>query len=157
MKLSTEGKKFLIDREGMKLHAYKDVAGLLTIGVGHLLTKSELQSGKIYISGIPFQYSNGLTVDQVMSILAQDVRRIEEAININIYSPINQNQFDALVSFVFNVGTQAFINSTLLKRLNQGNYAAVAKQFLRWKYSGGHVIQGLVNRREKEAELWNRA
>jgi lysozyme len=156
MKLSTEGRKFLIAREGMKLHPYRDLAGHLTIGAGHKITTSELSSGKIYINDIAVRYSNGITAEQSMDLLTQDARFAEDAISRYVTVAINQNQFDSLVSWVFNVGIGAFKNSTLLKRLNQGNYSAVPEQMKRWKYAGGQVMQGLVNRRQEEARLWAR-
>jgi len=137
------------------LQVYKDSAGLPTIGVGHLLTKSELTSGKININGVPVEYSNGLTGDQVTDLLSQDVTPAENAVNNGVKVPLNQNQFDALVSFTFNVGVGAFTSSTLLKVLNQGQYDQVPTQLLRWTRAAGQVVQGLVNRRQNEIDLWN--
>jgi lysozyme len=68
---------------------------------------------------------------------------------------LNQNQFDALVSFAFNVGDGAFRSSTLLRLLNQGQYDQVPAQLRRWNMDNGHVVQGLINRRNKEIALWN--
>ena len=136
---------------------YKDVAGYPTIGYGHVLTKSELQSGKIYIRGMLFQYSNGISQSIAESILDQDLEEYEFAVNTYVKVPLKQNQYDSLVSFCFNVGAGAFMRSTLVKRLNAGDYDAVPEQLRRWKYSGGQIVQGLINRREKEVELWNKA
>ena len=77
------------------------------------------------------------------------------AINHNVKVPLSQNQFDALVSFVFNIGQSAFIESTLLRVLNEGDYKAVPQQLRRWIYDNGSVVQGLINRRQKEIDFWN--
>jgi lysozyme len=159
MRLSKEGREFLVEREGLRLEVYKDVVGLPTIGVGHVLTRSELHSGKIYIDGIAVRYSNGVTREQALSILGEDVRGTENAINRYTktpYIPLSQNQFDALVSFVFNIGVGAFARSTLLRKLREGFYSEVPGQMKRWIHAGGQVIRGLVRRREKEAGLWGR-
>jgi lysozyme len=155
MQMSPHGLELLEQWEGFKLTVYKDSAGLPTIGVGHLLTKSELSSGKITINGVPVSYANGLTEQQVTDLLGQDVRPAASAVNSNVKVDLNQNQFDALVSFTFNVGVGAFTGSTLLKVLNQGQYDQVPTQLLRWTRAGGQVVQGLVNRRNNEIKLWN--
>ena len=104
---------------------------------------------------MPVEYSNGLTGDQVTDLLSQDVTPAENAVNNGVKVPLNQNQFDALVSFTFNVGVGAFTSSTLLKVLNQGQYDQVPTQLLRWTRAAGQVVQGLVNRRQNEIDLWN--
>jgi lysozyme len=155
MQMSQHGLGLLEQWEGFKLNLYKDSAGLPTIGVGHLLTRSELTSGKIFIGGVPVQYANGLTQQQVTDLLAQDVVPAQAAVNNGVKVALNQNQFDALVSFTFNVGVGAFQGSTLLKVLNRGQYDQVPAQLLRWTRAGGQVVQGLVNRRNNEIKLWN--
>lgn len=155
MQMSSHGLELLEQWEGFELEVYNDSAGLPTIGVGHLLTKSELSSGKITINGVPVKYSNGLTQQQVTDLLAQDVQPAAAAVNNGVKVPLDQNQFDALVSFTFNVGTAAFAGSTLLKLLNQKQYDQVPTQLLRWTRAGGRVVQGLVNRRNNEIKLWN--
>ncbi|MEN3335751.1 MAG: lysozyme [Blastocatellia bacterium] len=155
MQMSPNGLELLEQWEGFKTTVYKDSAGLPTIGVGHLLTKSELSSGKITINGVPVKYGNGLTAQQVTDLLAQDVQPAAAAVNNNVKVPLTQNQFDALVSFTFNVGVGAFTSSTLLKVLNQKQYDQVPTQLLRWTRAGGQVVQGLVNRRNNEIKLWN--
>ena len=155
MQMSENGLELLKQWEGFKLAVYKDSAGLPTIGVGHLLTKSELTSGKIVIGGVPVQYADGLTDQQALDLLSQDVTPAEQAVNTRVTVELNQNQFDALVSFTFNVGVGAFQSSTLLKVLNQEQYDQVPTQLLRWTRAGGQVVQGLVNRRQNEINLWN--
>lgn len=155
MQISEPGLELLKQWEGFELKVYKDSAGLPTIGVGHLITKSEQSSGNIVIAGVPVQYANGLTDQQALDLLSQDVQPAENSVNNGVKVDLNQNQFDALVSFTFNVGVGAFTSSTLLKVLNQGQYDQVPDQLRRWNKAGGKVVQGLVNRRENEVELWN--
>ena len=154
MRTSDHGLQLLKQWEGFKTKMYKDAAGLLTIGVGHLLKKDELASCTITILGVPVKYADGLSEEQVIALLGQDLEPAENAVKSDVKSELNQNQFDALVAFTFNVGTNAFADSTLLKMLNQGNYDAVPEQFRRWTKAGGKVIPGLVNRRENEIKLW---
>ena len=155
MQMSENGQKLLAQWEGKRNKVYDDSAGLPTIGVGHLLTQEENSTGKITINGQAIDYSQGLTDQQVMDLLAQDLVRFEQAVQNEVRVDLNQNQFDALVSFSFNVGTQAFKNSTLLKVLNDGQYDEVPNQLRRWVKAGGKTVQGLVNRRENEINLWN--
>ncbi len=155
MQTSENGLELLKQWEGFKLKVYKDSAGLATIGVGHLITKPELSSGKIVINGVAVQYAGGLTEQQVLDLLGQDVKPAEQSVNNGVKVPLNQNQFDALVSFTFNVGGGAFTGSTLLKVLNQNQYTEVPNQLLRWTKAGGKVVQGLLNRRQNEIKLWN--
>ena len=152
--MSQNGTKLLAEWEGFETEVYDDAAGLPTIGVGHLLTQSERDTGKITIKGQAVDYKQGLSEQQVLDLLAQDLERFEAAVNDAVQVALNQNQFDALVSFAFNVGTQGFKSSTLLKKLNQGLYDEVPAQLRRWNKAGGKVIQGLINRREKEITLW---
>ena len=155
-KISKEGLHFIKEHEGVELNVYKDVAGLPTIGIGHLLTQDELRSGKIDIMGTKVRYGGGILLDQAYDLLDQDLDRFENAVNRNVTVPLTQNKFDALVSLAFNIGIGAFSNSTLLKFLNKGNYKEACNQFGRWVYSGGKVIQGLINRRKDEQEVWTK-
>jgi lysozyme len=154
MQTSQHGLQLLKQWEGFKPKLYKDAAGLPTIGVGHLLKKDELASGAITINDIPVAYADGLSDEQVTALLGQDLVPAENAVNSGAKVELSQNQFDALVAFTFNTGTQAFADSTLLKMLDQGNYDAVPDQLRRWVRAGGKVVQGLVNRRENEIKLW---
>ena len=155
MQMSEKGLDLLAQWEGIELKMYKDVAGLPTIGVGHLLTQDELSSGKILIQDQVVRYANGLTKEQVMHLLAGDVENVEKFVTGQVQVNLKPHQFDALVSFTFNVGKGAFKNSTLLKVLNNGRYDEVPNQLARWVYAGGRKIQGLINRRNNEINLWN--
>lgn len=153
--MSDRGRSMLIELEGSRSHAYKDVAGFWTIGVGHMLTKDELTSGKINIGGIRVRWREGLSDDQIGHLLAQDLLRFERVVTESVLPPLNTAQFDSLVSFAFNVGAEAFENSTLLKWVNAGRLSEVPEQMRRWIYAGGEMLNGLVRRREVEIERWN--
>jgi len=157
MEMSDHGRELLSQWEGFKLQVYKDAAGLPTIGVGHLLTGSEKSSGSIVINGESVDYSGGISKEQVLDLLAQDLGRFVSAVNENVTVSLEQNQFDALVSFSFNVGVGAFTSSTLLKILNGGSYDQVPGELMKWVKAGGQTVQGLVARRQHEIDLWNGA
>ncbi len=110
MKTSAAGRKLIEQREGVELTAYKDSAGVLTIGVGHT---SAVGAPKV-VAGMK------ITAAQASEILSRDLATFETAVSSAVKVQINQNEFDALVSFAFNVGAGAFKGSTLLKRLNSG-------------------------------------
>jgi lysozyme len=155
MKVGQHGKELFKEWEGLVKHEYLDSGGAPTIGIGHLLTRSERTSGKIVIAGQVKDYRKGLTEQQCWELLDQDLNGAEKTVNEEVKVELNQNQFDALVSFAFNVGFGAFRGSTLLELLNQGEYKQVPKQLRRWNMDNGHVVQGLINRREKEILLWS--
>ena len=155
MKISEKGLRLLSEWEGLSSNAYLDSGGALTIGVGHLITRAERMSGKIRIVGDDVLYRNGLTDEQCAVLLTQDLYFSESALNSWRQIELSQNQFDALVSFIFNVGATAFTGSTLLKVLNQSLFDQVPAQLRRWVHDNGRVVQGLVNRREKEIKLWS--
>ena len=155
MRVGQAGKQLFKEWEGLRTHVYLDSGGEPTIGIGHLLTRDERASGKIWINGQPVRYENGLTEKQCWDLLDQDLDIAESAVNDRVIVPLTQNQFDALVSFAFNVGAEAFRKSTLVRVLNQGQYDQVPTQLRRWVRDNGSVVPGLVNRREKEVTLWN--
>ncbi|MBH0371660.1 lysozyme [Salmonella enterica] len=139
MKTSNDGLDFIRAREGVKLAAYQDGGGVWTIGYGH--TRG-VKQGQV------------INHEQADEFLDNDLRQVESCISERVTVALNQNQFDALVSFVFNVGRQAFSDSTLLKKLNEGNYRAAADQFTRWVYDNDKFVQGLYNRRVAERDLF---
>ena len=155
MKVGERGKYLFKEWEGLVTHVYLDSGGEPTIGIGHLLTRSERTSGKIVIRGRATQYRDGLSEQQCWHLLEQDLEGVEKTVNQAVMVPLNQNQFDTLVSFTFNVGDAAFCGSTLLRLLNQRQYDQVPAQLMRWVRDNGQVVQGLVNRRQKEIALWN--
>lgn len=156
MRIDQAGIDFIKAAEGVKPFVYLDVAGLPTIGAGHLLTRDELTSGKIMIAGYAYKYQDGLSDKLIDLLLKQDLQIAETAIQNNVKVDLNQNQYNALVSFVINIGIAAFKESTLLKWLNAGLHSKVPIQMRRWIYSGGQQIRGLKNRREKEIALWSK-
>ncbi|EPZ9324538.1 lysozyme [Salmonella enterica subsp. enterica] len=139
MKTSDNGRAFIRAREGVKLAAYQDGGGVWTIGYGH--TRG-VKQGQV------------INHEQADEFLDSDLRQVESCISERVTVALNQNQFDTLVSFVFNVGRQAFSDSTLLKKLNEGNYRAAADQFTRWVYDNDQFVQGLYNRRVAERDLF---
>lgn len=126
--------------EGCRLSAYKCPAGIWTIGYGH--TGADVKKGMT------------ITQEQAESLLKQDLIVHTNNVLKLVKVPLTQNQFDALVSFEYNVGYGNFAKSTLLKLLNQKKYEDAAKQFLRWKYAKGIVLAGLVKRRNAEMKLF---
>lgn len=129
--------------EGFRAQAYRDVAGILTIGFGHVILPSETHLKTAII-----------TREEGVAILKKDIRDAEDAVNTYVKVPLKQPQYDALVSFVFNVGAGQFKQSTLLARLNEGHCCAVPDELRRWRRAGGRVVSGLVARREKEIALY---
>lgn len=152
MQLSKKGLELIKEFEAFRAIAYKDTGGVLTIGYGHALSPRELRTGRLNETGVVWR--NGLTRQQIDDLLKVDSLQAVDAINDLVSYPITQNQFDALVSFVFNIGRGQFKISTLLKKLNQGNYAAIPKEMRKWVYDNGKKIKGLANRREKEIKLF---
>ena len=140
MKTSDKGIEFIIKEEGEVLHAYRCQAGVWTIGVGH--TGGVTPDMKI-------------TKEQSRELLKADLCRFEKAVNETIKHQLLQHQFDALVSFSFNVGTQAFKNSTLAKKINaNAPWTEIRYEFLRWNKAGGKVLAALTSRRKREAKLF---
>ena len=136
---SASGLKFIEQHEGLKLNAYLCPAGVWTIGIGHT---GGVKEGDI------------ITDKQAYELLKQDVRTAENAINIENLK-LTQNQFDALVSFVFNIGVGAFKKSTLLKKIKANpKDASIANEFGKWVNAGGAKSAGLMNRRQKEVNLY---
>lgn len=152
MTTSPQGRAFIRQWEGVEAKAYQDAIGLWTIGVGHLLTRSELTSGKILIAGDWIKWREGLSEQQIDWLLMDDLASAEACVS-NIRLALHQRQFDALVSFVFNIGEGAFRRSTLAAELNAlaGRMNEIAEtQMMRWVRAGGQRIDGLVNRRRAE-------
>jgi len=132
--------------EGVRRAAYKDSVGVWTIGVGHTAA-----------AGPPIPRAGlTLTEAEVDAVLRKDLGAAERAVQSLVRVPLTDNQYGALVSFVFNVGAGAFAKSALLRKLNAGHYDAVPGELMKWVNGGGRRIEGLVNRRSQEAALWGR-
>ena len=142
MIISEDGLKKLKLREGLRLVAYQDRAGVWTIGYGHTPAKK----GQV------------ITKEEAGLLLEEDLHRFHDVINQNVRVHLSQHQFDALVSFAFNVGVYAFQTSTLLRLLNKGHYIEVPQQLLRWNkvtVDGTKVKDhGLIYRRVAECAQW---
>jgi lysozyme len=148
--------KELEEFEGNKSRVYPDSNGYPSIGIGHLLTKDELSSGKIVINGMIVRYADGLTEDEIEALLNQDLKTAEDSIARLVKVPLTQGQYDGLTSWTFNVGGGALAGSTLLKVLNAGAYDQVPDQMRRWVHNkDGSICAGLQRRREAEVALWN--
>ncbi|MEB6680297.1 lysozyme [Acinetobacter lwoffii] len=144
MHVSPSGVDLICNFEGLRLKAYDDGVGVWTIGFG--TTK--------YPNGIRVKKGDTCTLDQAKAYMQNDLKSFEQTVNNAVKVPLNQNQFDALVSLAYNIGSTAFKNSTLVRQLNEGNYKAAANQFNVWVNAGGKRMQGLVNRRAAERTLF---
>jgi lysozyme len=140
MKISKAGVNLIKEFESFEPHPYVCPAGKLTIGYGHVIK--------------PDEQFDDLTEQEASSLLAKDLTPREEAVHRQVHVKLSQPQFDALVSFVYNVGEGAFAMSTLLHKLNNRDYLGAAGEFRRWKYGGGKELPGLVRRRRREEELF---
>lgn len=131
--------------EGIKLTAYLDTGGVWTIGYGTIK----------YPDGTRVKKGDVITKEQAEAYMVNDTKWVDACLDKLIKVKVNQNQFDALASFVYNIGESQFSKSTMLALLNQGaSKAKVAEQFDRWVYDNGKRIQGLANRRAKEKSLF---
>ena len=139
MKTSQKGIDLIKHFEGCELNAYKCPAGVWTIGYGHI---KGVQEGDV------------ITEQQADEMLVEELNEYENYINTLVAVPLNQNQYDALVSWVYNLGSSNLNSSTLLKVLNSGDYAGVPEQIMRWNKAGGKVLEGLTRRRQAEADLF---
>lgn len=125
--------------EGLRLTAYRDSAGILTIGYG---STGGIKSGQT------------ITREQAEEMLVDDLDEAADAVRKLVTVPLTQGQFDALVSFTFNLGAGRLRDSTLLRLLNQGKYGEAAAQFRFWVMAGGQTLPGLVKRRAAERALF---
>jgi lysozyme len=141
MNISSAGLELIKRFEGFRTHTYLDVAGLPTIGYGHLIKAGE-------------SFPNGIAEEQATALLVADVQSAVQAVERLVKVPLSQGQFDALVSWTFNLGSGRLATSTMLKDLNAGRYDDAEAQLLTWVNAGGHPQPGLVTRRQAEAALW---
>ena len=140
MKTSQEGIDLIKHFEGCELESYRCSANVLTIGYG--TTKNVVEGMKI-------------SQHQAEELLMKDLEEFEEYVEDLIDVPLEQNQFDALVAWTYNLGPTNLKTSTLRKVLNKGAYDDVAEQIKRWNKANGKVLKGLVRRRNAEAELFD--
>lgn len=154
MQTSQEGRKLIESFEGCILQSYDDyndhivkegdtVHGVLTIGYGHTSA-----------AGFPSVFLGmRITKEEADQILGTDLKKVEDQVNSVVKVPLNQNQFDALVSFQFNTG--GLEHSTLLKLLNEKDYTGASNEFQKWNHAGGRVLAGLITRRKAEEKLFS--
>lgn len=141
MKTNQEGIDLIKKFEGFRPTVYKDAVGKPTIGYGHLIKEGE--------------HFNQITKAEAQTLLEKDVGIAEKAVIEAVNVELDSNQFSALASLVYNIGTNAFRGSTLLKYLNNRNFTKVPEEILRWHYAGStEPNRGLINRRAAEAVLF---
>ena len=138
--LSQGGLDFIKKYESFSPVAYNDV-GKYSIGYGHQIREGE-SFGRI-------------TEEEAEKLLRKDVKKAEDAVLRNIHVQLTQGQFDALVSFVYNLGEGALVGRTITRRLNNRDYQGASEEFSRWIYAGGEKLRGLEIRRSEEAQLFN--
>ena len=139
MKISQEGLSLIKKFEGCELEAYKCAAGVLTIGYG---STKDVKEG------------DSITQEEADELLLHEMDEYEGYVKDSVTVDLDQNQFDALVSWVFNLGPSNLKASTMLKVLNSKEFEEVPSQIKRWNKAGGKVLQGLIRRREAEALLF---
>lgn len=140
MKCSENGIKLIEQFEGLSLKAYKDIVGVWTNGYGN--THGVIPGSTI-------------TQAQAESNLLSNIAGSEYVVNTVVKVVLTQNQFDALVDFVFNLGSGSFQSSTLLRKINAGDLAGASLEFPKWNHAGGVEIAGLTRRRIAEQTLFN--
>lgn len=145
MKLDSNGYKLIQGFEGLKLSAYKDSAGIPTIGYGNIA----------YENGSKVKMGDKISQDNADLLFQYFANRFASQVDAVVTATVNQNQFNAMVSLAYNIGIGAFSKSTLLKKVNKNSCDPTIKdEFMKWKLAGGKVIQGLINRREKESKIY---
>lgn len=144
MRTSPKGRAFIGTQEGLRLHAYQDAKGVWTIGYGHTS-----------MAGTP-HVSPGLIIsaEEATQILARDLTKFEQQVLAEVKHALNQNQFDALVSFTYNLGAGNLRDLVRDSGLNQGNVAAVPRHMTAYDRAGGHLLADLVRRRAAEAAMF---
>ena len=141
--ITTAGMELIKRFEGFSSEIYLDAAGLQTVGYGHLIKSHEKDI-----------FKNGITGTQAEALLKKDLLLTENAVLRLIKIPLNNNQFDALVSFTFNLGAGALQRSTLRRKVNREEHEYVPAEFMRWVWADGRKLSGLIKRRKAEAELY---
>lgn len=147
MQTSSEGINLIKSFEGLELKAYPDPAtGGKPYTIGHGTT--------IYPSGMPVKLGDTCTAQQAMDYLRNDLKKFENGVNNLVKVKLSQGHFDALVSFAYNLGLGNLGSSTLLKKLNAGDYLGASNELLRWDKAAGKVMAGLTRRRQAERQMF---
>jgi len=145
------------DSTTANIDPYVCPAGVWTIGWGHAISyngrhlRASNSSDKAIADSL---YPGGITLGQAESLLVSDTTNFALQIQNTVSVPLTDNQFSALVSFVFNVGIGNFMSSTMYRKLNSGDYLGAAQEFPKWRRAGGKILRGLVLRREAEQDLF---
>ena len=146
--LDSAGVAFIHRWEGTRNQAYRDSAGIWTIGTGFI----RYLVG--HRRGTRVQAGDYLTDAEIEAEFRAQIQVYEQAVTDVVRVKLNQSQFNALVSLCFNIGVHALKRSTVIRELNKGRYTAASRAFTMWNKAGGRVVRGLVNRREAEAKLF---
>jgi GH24 family phage-related lysozyme (muramidase) len=144
MQTSDKGISLIKQFEGCKLTAYQDSVGVWTIGYGWTQP----------VDGKPIRAGMTIKQETAERLLKTGLVSYESDVSRLVKVGLTQGQFDALVSFTYNLGARSLSTSTLLRKLNGGDYAGAADEFLRWNKAGGNVLNGLTRRREAERALF---
>lgn len=140
MKVSDRGIALIKEFEGLATETYNDIGGKPSIGYGHLIRKGECFTK--------------LSESDATALLCTDLEKVEAAVDALVDVPLTQGQFDALCSFVYNLGAYNLQKSSLLRLLNQGKYDAAKGEFTKWSYVGQEHVAGLLRRRLAEQLMW---
>lgn len=136
---------YIKESEGFSLTAYRDSGGVWTIGYGTT----------VYPNGEAVKQGDTITANQAEEYFQHDLQNFASGVSAAVEVPLNNNQFNALVSLAYNIGLGAFRNSTLLRFVNENpNNPLIYNEFLRWVYDNGSYVAGLMNRRKEEADLY---
>jgi GH24 family phage-related lysozyme (muramidase) len=155
--LGDAGLALITEFEGFFPHPYNDPVGYSTVGFGHLIAYRRVNDADRKAVWVEGQHEPGvLTRAEAMLLLRKDMRSYAMPVFNMVQVKISQDQFDALVSFAYNVGTGGLKGSTLLRKLNAGDVSGAADEFLRWNRAGGRVYEGLTRRRKEERALFLR-
>lgn len=158
MWVSDECIKMIKHHEGVKATAYRCPARLWTIGVGHVIDPNHARvpfADRLNLE-LPAGWNRTLSQDEINDILRKDLARFEMGVHRLCPGEMTQGQFDALVSFSFNVGLGSLQKSSLRMKHNRGDYEGAAEEFLKWAKAGGKVLKGLLKRREDEKALYSK-
>lgn len=142
---SPNGLNLIVNSEGVRYIPYNDGRGFATIGVGHLIRR-----------GPTVPEDDPITHTEALELLAKDVAWAETVVNEQVRVQLTQNQFDAIVDFVFNLGGPVFTKSSVLSALNNNDFGAATASLLKYIYAGGKIEEGLVKRRAAEIALFHK-
>ena len=145
MKVSKVGLELIAFFEGCKLTPYRDCVGLWTVCIGHLIGDGHT---------LPNDWNRTFTLEEAYALLAKDVARFERGVSMYCPVPLTQGQFDALVSFSFNLGLGTLQRSSLRQKVNRGDFEGAKKVLLKYNKANGKVLKGLDLRRKAEARLF---